>query len=254
MITIRASRTTNRICSLKSLPLNPPLSSTTRNALRMKIVRTPSARLTFVSSLFQVILRNSKPQRQYTIQEALEEQRTRDIHEPMVPIALNRPYSTSLARQTRSSKVRRESKGRLGKPITNKALEVIGYVGRVLIEINPSDNNAFLIYLICVTIAPVLLCAGIYLCLARIVTIYGTSLYRFKPCTYTIVFCSCDLFSLVLQGLGGGIAATAVSLSRKTPVRIRQPELPHESRNRDGLIKFQARMTEQMLLLNDDII
>lgn len=85
----------------------------------------------------------------------------------------------------------------------------IGYVGRVLVEINPFDNNAFIIYLICVTIAPALLCTGIYLCLTRIVTIYGTSLSRFKPRTYTIVFCGCDLFSLVLWG----IAATAVSLS-----------------------------------------
>lgn len=96
----------------------------------------------------------------------------------------------------------------------------IGYVGRVSVEINPFDNNAFLIYLICVTIAPALLCTGIYLCLTRIVTIYGTSLSRFKPRTCTIVFCSCDLFSLVLRGLGGGIAATAVSLSRKIPIKI----------------------------------
>jgi hypothetical protein len=43
----------------------------------------------------------------------------------------------------------------------------IGYVGRVLVEINPFDNNAFLIYLICVTMAPALLCTGIYLCLTH---------------------------------------------------------------------------------------
>ncbi len=82
--------------------------------------------------------------------------------------------------------------------------------------LDPFINNDFLIYLICVTIAPALLTAAIYLCLARIVTVYGAEISRFRPRTYTIVFCGCDLFSLVLQGLGGGIAATAISNSSKT--------------------------------------
>ena len=82
-------------------------------------------------------------------------------------------------------------------------------------HVNPFDNNAFLIYLICVTIAPALLTAAIYLCLARIVTVYGAHFSRFRPRTYTLIFCSCDLLSLVLQGLGGGVAATANSISGK---------------------------------------
>lgn len=89
-------------------------------------------------------------------------------------------------------------------------LEIIGYVGRVLIGVELFGNNAALIYLICVTIAPALPCAGICSCLTRIVTIYGSNIFRFKPCTYAIIFYSCGLFSLVLQGLGGGIAATVV--------------------------------------------
>ncbi|MCJ1228076.1 hypothetical protein MMC12_004737 [Toensbergia leucococca] len=99
--------------------------------------------------------------------------------------------------------------GYMGAMLLGLILEVIGYAGRIMLHSNPFDNNAFLIYLICVTIAPALLTAAIYLCLARIVTVYGTHLSRFKPRTYTLIFCSCDLFSLVLQGLGGGIAATA---------------------------------------------
>lgn len=49
--------------------------------------------------------------------------------------------------------------------------------------------------------------AAIYLCLSRIVIIYGTHLSRFKPRTYTIVFVTCDLISLILQATGGGIAS-----------------------------------------------
>ena len=43
-------------------------------------------------------------------------------------------------------------------------------------------------YLICVTIASVFLTAAIYLCLARIVIVYGENLSIFRPRTYTILF------------------------------------------------------------------
>ncbi|KAH8819805.1 RTA1 like protein-domain-containing protein [Xylogone sp. PMI_703] len=89
--------------------------------------------------------------------------------------------------------------------------EVVGYAGRILLWHNVFDptGNYFLIYLVSLTIAPAFLSAGIYLCLSRIVVVYGQHLSRFRPGTYTLIFCGCDLFSLVLQGLGGGIAASA---------------------------------------------
>ncbi|KAG0646167.1 Efflux pump himE [Hyphodiscus hymeniophilus] len=92
-------------------------------------------------------------------------------------------------------------------------LEVIGYVARVMLHSSPFDNNDFLMYLVTLTIAPALLTAGIYLCLSRIVIVYGQHLSRFKPRTYTLVFCTCDLISLVLQALGGALASTANTVS-----------------------------------------
>lgn len=53
------------------------------------------------------------------------------------------------------------------------------------------------------------LCHQIYLCLSRIVVVYGETLSRFRPRTYTIVFCTCDFICLVLQALGGAIASGA---------------------------------------------
>jgi len=94
-----------------------------------------------------------------------------------------------------------------------QALEIVGYLGRIMYHNNPFNDNNFLIYLVCVTIAPAFLTAGIYLCLARIVTVYGAQFSRFRPRTYTLIFCTFDFFSLVLQGLGGGIASTANSHS-----------------------------------------
>ncbi|KAL8760985.1 MAG: hypothetical protein Q9184_002855 [Pyrenodesmia sp. 2 TL-2023] len=93
------------------------------------------------------------------------------------------------------------------------ALEVIGYVARVQMHHNPFNGDHFLMYLVVLTIAPCFIAAAIYLSLARIILIYGESLARFKPRTYTIIFICCDVFSLVLQAAGGGIADTAESRS-----------------------------------------
>ena len=64
-------------------------------------------------------------------------------------------------------------------------------------------------YLICLTIAPAFLSGGIYLCLSRIIIVYGEHLARFKPRTYTIIFVCSDIFALVLQAIGGALADTA---------------------------------------------
>lgn len=101
--------------------------------------------------------------------------------------------------------------------------EIIGYIARILLYNNPFDptGNNFLIYIVCLTIAPAFLSAAIYLCLGRIVVIYGEETSRFRPRTYTLIFCSCDLFSLVLQSLGGGITSGANTFSaQQTGINI----------------------------------
>lgn len=88
-------------------------------------------------------------------------------------------------------------------------LEIIAFVARIMLNNNPFDDDAFLMYLVTCTIAPALFTAAIYLCLARIVNIYGTHLSYFKPRTYTIVFCTIDFVCLLLQAAGGAIASIA---------------------------------------------
>jgi hypothetical protein len=90
-------------------------------------------------------------------------------------------------------------------------LEVVGYVTRILLHYSIFNKNDFIFYLIFLTIAPAFISAGIYICLSRIIMLYAPDLSRFKPRTYTIAFCSSDLTSLILQGAGGAIAATATS-------------------------------------------
>jgi len=105
--------------------------------------------------------------------------------------------------------VRYKTWGFLGGMIGGVGLEIIGYVARVQMHYNPFKDEAFQMYLICLTIAPAFLSASIYLCLARIVVVYGEGLSRIRPRTYTILFITCDFISLVLQAAGGGLAATA---------------------------------------------
>ncbi|KAK1752590.1 RTA1 like protein-domain-containing protein [Echria macrotheca] len=88
-------------------------------------------------------------------------------------------------------------------------LEVLGYIGRLKMHVNPFLKDPFLLYLICVTLGSVFFTAAIYLSLARIVVVYGESLSYFRPRTYTILFATCDFISLLFQAGGGAIVSIA---------------------------------------------
>ncbi|KAL8837123.1 MAG: hypothetical protein Q9205_005672 [Flavoplaca limonia] len=51
--------------------------------------------------------------------------------------------------------------------------------------------------------------AAVYLTLKHIVLAFGPEYSRLPPKWYTWIFISCDLLSLIMQGAGGGIAASA---------------------------------------------
>lgn len=87
--------------------------------------------------------------------------------------------------------------------------EAIGYVGRIMLHNNAWSSNGFEIQICCLIIAPAFIAAGVYLTLKHITLEMGANFSRIRPKFYTWIFCLADLFSLVLQGAGGGIAATA---------------------------------------------
>ncbi|KAL8779023.1 MAG: hypothetical protein Q9213_007138 [Squamulea squamosa] len=87
--------------------------------------------------------------------------------------------------------------------------EVVGYVGRVLLHDNPWDGIGFQMQICCLIIAPSFFAAAIYLTLKHIVLTFGPEHSRIVPKWYTWIFIGCDLFSLILQGAGGGLAASA---------------------------------------------
>jgi hypothetical protein len=86
---------------------------------------------------------------------------------------------------------------------------VVGYAGRVILYNNPFDETGFQMQICCLIISPAFVSAGLYLTLKHIVISFGESWSRLPPVWYTRIFITGDILSLVLQGAGGGIAATA---------------------------------------------
>lgn len=70
--------------------------------------------------------------------------------------------------------------------------------------------------IVCLTIAPAFLAAGVYLTLSRIVMVFGPENSRIKALSYPRIFIPCDVVSLLLQAAGGGLASAA-SHSNKSP-------------------------------------
>lgn len=73
----------------------------------------------------------------------------------------------------------------------------------------PTKQNGFLMQIVCLTIAPAFLAAGIYLTLSRIVVTFGPENSHIKPLSYPRIFIPCDVISLLLQAIGGGMASVA---------------------------------------------
>lgn len=89
------------------------------------------------------------------------------------------------------------------------ATEAVGYVGRILLHANPFSKPGFDIQIVCLIIAPAFIAAAIYLTLKHLTLCFGPEHSRIKPRNYTWIFIGFDVLSLILQGAGGGVAATS---------------------------------------------
>ncbi|MCJ1244191.1 hypothetical protein MMC30_001389 [Trapelia coarctata] len=87
--------------------------------------------------------------------------------------------------------------------------EGLGYVGRAMLHYNPYSTIGFEIQICCLIMAPALIAAGIYVTLKHIVLALGQQYSYIKASYYPWIFYTMDLLCLLLQGVGGGIAATA---------------------------------------------
>jgi len=88
-------------------------------------------------------------------------------------------------------------------------LELIGWSGRLWSSQNPYLEKPFIIQAVCLVVAPTPLVAANFIILGRIIHRLGPQYSRLSPRRYSIIFVSCDIISLLVQGMGGGISSGA---------------------------------------------
>ncbi|KAF5571902.1 phospholipid-translocating ATPase [Fusarium phyllophilum] len=90
-------------------------------------------------------------------------------------------------------------------------LEIIGYIGRLIIHDNPFDFIGFLLQIIMITIAPVFFSAAIYVLLSQVINFVDPNVSRFSPKYFYWIFIPVDIISLILQAVGGAISVVSTA-------------------------------------------
>lgn len=89
--------------------------------------------------------------------------------------------------------------------------ELLGWAARTWASECPYNYNAFLMQICTLIIAPTFFSAGLYVILGRMIQILGPESSPISPALYLWIFCTIDVVSLVVQAVGGGLAAVAFS-------------------------------------------
>ncbi|ODV67531.1 RTA1-domain-containing protein [Hyphopichia burtonii NRRL Y-1933] len=89
-------------------------------------------------------------------------------------------------------------------------LELAGYLARALSVHDWTNDDKFFCQIISLTIAPAFIMGGIYYLLAQFLILYGRQYSILKPMWFSYIFIFCDVASLVIQAVGGAMAATAI--------------------------------------------
>lgn len=90
-------------------------------------------------------------------------------------------------------------------------LDFGGYLARAVSATDETAINPFLVQIIVLTIAPAFIMAGIYYLLGRQIVYLGDRYSWLKPRWFSYIYVTCDVISLVIQAIGGGMAATALA-------------------------------------------
>ncbi|GAA6061387.1 hypothetical protein JCM10212_000647 [Sporobolomyces blumeae] len=88
--------------------------------------------------------------------------------------------------------------------------EILGWAGRLWSNRDVYALNAFLIQQCCLILAPCFFSAGCYGLLGMLVRALGPEHSVLRPALYLLIFCICDLIAIIIQGVGGGMAAVAL--------------------------------------------
>ncbi|KAI3390593.1 hypothetical protein diail_9110 [Diaporthe ilicicola] len=87
--------------------------------------------------------------------------------------------------------------------------ELIGWASRTWAAKCPYNRDAFLSQEVTLIIAPVFFSAALYILLGKLIRDLGRASSILSAKWYTIVFCTCDVVSLIIQAVGGAMASMA---------------------------------------------
>lgn len=105
-------------------------------------------------------------------------------------------------------------------------VEVVAYVGRLLLRSDLASKTYFLLFLLGTTMGPTFITAAIYSILPHIVALYGSDVSVVqRPIWLSYFFLIFDLFALAFQALGSAFAAEGfdtiqVSLAVQEPLLV----------------------------------
>jgi len=85
----------------------------------------------------------------------------------------------------------------------------VGYAGRVPLSDNPWNQQAFETQICAIILAPTLICISIYLTMKHVCLSFNPELSRIRPNVYPFIFVPADVSCLLVQAIGGALAASA---------------------------------------------
>ncbi|KAK3687778.1 RTA1 like protein-domain-containing protein [Podospora appendiculata] len=88
-------------------------------------------------------------------------------------------------------------------------LELAGYGARITLSTNPWNKEAFETQICAIILAPTLVCISIYLTLKHVCLALNPALSRIRPHLYPFIFVPLDVSCLLVQAIGGALAASA---------------------------------------------
>lgn len=88
-------------------------------------------------------------------------------------------------------------------------LELVGWGARIWSSYKPYDITPFTMQITCTVLGPTPFLAAVFILAGEVIKQMGSSYSRLTPKYYAIIFCTCDVVSLLIQGAGGGIASSA---------------------------------------------
>lgn len=95
-------------------------------------------------------------------------------------------------------------------------LEFVGYVGRIFLSENPWNSNAQRTQLVCLILGPTFIAAAISVTFKHIFIYAGRQYSIVRPKWVPYIFIGSDLFAILVQVVGGVIAATALGNDSST--------------------------------------